>query len=320
MELLTNTIQINHIDKEINSVIDKISTMNTNGCAFGRCFSYKEEFFLSLKEEFTVPHFTIHHDVRLKKPEKQYINSIKEFLNQLLPLVPQVFMELIYFFNPGEILRPSFFKLYKVENTSYLYILQLDLLFKANYARIFESGNNDLTPLYKTNNLFIDAAFIPLSEVVVDKGKIEAFKIKQTISETWIGEHGRGYLVKGIWIDDELTKFFTKLFLPKGKNIYPYYPFLCKYKTICQSVIYLSPEQRKKTLPYLHRAYQFLFPVMREIEKVMKNNRFSENLTLFQELKKKLPDYWNNLFNNLEVTAYLNENDMKEFKIENKVK
>ena len=102
METLTNTIQIHYVDKEINKFIEKAGT---NGCNFKRCFSYKEEFFLNLNEEFIVPHFPIHHDVRKTIPGQNYLKSIKELFTTLFTLCPELFSGLIYFFNPG-ILSP----------------------------------------------------------------------------------------------------------------------------------------------------------------------------------------------------------------------
>ncbi len=49
-------------------------------------------------------------------------------------------------------------------------------------------------------------------------------------------------------MDADLTKFFSKLFLPAGKKTYPYYPYLCKYKTVCQ-----SPDRPRSRGPRLPR-------------------------------------------------------------------
>jgi hypothetical protein len=136
------------------------------------------------------------------------------------------------------------------------------------------------------------------------------------ISQTWIGETGRGYLVRGVWMDNDLTKFFSKLFFPAGKRLYPYYPFFCKYKTVCQMVPDLGAEGKKRALPLLHRAIQYLQPEMERIQKSLRGQGFSDALPEFRELKEKIPPYWQDAWSNLTVTPYLNRNEMKEFKLD----
>ncbi len=82
--------------------------------------------------------------------------------------------------------------------------------------------------------------------------------VEQMISDTWIGETGRGYFIQGIWMDADLNKFFTKLVIPQGKRIYPYYPFTSKYRTICHNPIGISSAQRREAIPRLHRFIDFL--------------------------------------------------------------
>ena len=316
MEELTNVIQINYADEKINRLIKELPEKETS---YSRHFTYNENFFIKFDEDLIVPHFPIHHDVRNLSPGRKYIECFSKLLTRLFTLVPSLFSGLTYFFDPGEILRPGFFQLYKIDTFEFLYLLRLDLLFKAQYARIEEQGDNDVTPRYKTNALFLQAYVLPLKEVILKQGRIEAFVIEQKISETWIGEQGRGYLLKGIWIDDELTKFFTKVFLPKGKSIYPYYPFLCMHKTLCKNAINLDLKKREIELPSLVQATQFLSPYMRKIEDALKSTQFSEDLGLFKEIKTLVPTAWDNVFKPIQIKSYLNDNDLKEYKIEQDV-
>lgn len=313
MDELTNVIQVQYADQDINRQLEEIPARSNT---FTKHFTYNEDFFIKLSKDFVVPHFPIHHDVRKIQPEKIYRKSLRRLFNQLFQLVPGIFSGLIYFFDPGEILRPRFFKLYKIKNSEFLYLLRLDLLYKAQYATLEERGDNDVTPEYRTNSLFLQAYFLPLKEVIVKQGKVEAFVIKQTISETWIGEQGRGYLLKGIWIDDELSRFFTKLFLPAGKRIYPYYPFLCMYKTFCAHVIDPVYNQRERILNFLYLTSQFLSPYMRKIEKALKNALFSEDLSLFREIKALVPSEWEDMFKDIKIEVYLNQKDLKEYRID----
>ncbi len=310
---MTNQIKLTYTDNEINDLLGSISGDHE---ALTRHYNQVEEFFLIIRENFSVPRLPIHHDIREPRPEQEYLARLKEVLNQIIPLAPQVFMDLTYIFDPAEILRPCFFKLYRIEDCQYLYLLRLDLTYRPQVHTILEKGNNDFTAYYSTRSLFMEANFIPLDRVTVNTGKINDFLIKQTISNTWVDETGRGYFVQGIWIDNELTKFFSKLFLPPGKKTYPFYPYICKYKTICHSLIHFSPESRKLYLPNLHKALNFLIPFMEEIETSMKNVNFSVENDTYKRLKQNVPESWCEIWKNLEVEVYLNEQDMREFIIE----
>ncbi|MCF6335259.1 MAG: hypothetical protein L3J12_05930, partial [Spirochaetales bacterium] len=175
----------------------------------------------------------------------------------------------------------------------------------------------DVTDFYRTKKLYLESDLIPIVEYTVKNGEIDGFIVEQNISETWIGETGRGYLLEGIWIDQELTKYLSKLFLPENKKFYPYYPFTCKYRTICHTVTDLSPEGRKKHLIYLHSARAFVLPLIDEIQNTLKeSSTFNREIPSFMEMKKRVPSYWKNVWEPLKVESYLNEQDMKEFLID----
>ena len=213
---------------------------------FSRHYNQVEEFFLKLEKEFLVPHLPIHHDVRNPRPDADYLESIKNVVGQIVAMVPSVFSDLTYFFDPREILKPCFFRLYKIEDSHYLYLLKLDLVYRSQDDTITEKGTNDITPEYSSHHLFLEPTLIPLDKIDVQDGKVRSMRVRQTISQTWIGERGRGYLAQGIWVDDDLTKFFSKLFLPKGRRMYPFYPFSCRYRTVCQTVIDFGLQKIKK--------------------------------------------------------------------------
>jgi hypothetical protein len=48
----------------------------------------------------------------------------------------------------------------------------------------------------------------------------------------------------------------------------------------------------------------------------MKNASFSEELPFFRELKGKVPPAWYEPWKNIRVEAYLNDSEMREFRIE----
>jgi hypothetical protein len=313
VEQTANEIRVGHASPLINDILAAIGEESR---PFTRHFSQNEEFFLKLEGEYVVPHLPIHHDVRLPLPEQTYMTAVKGVIERVVQLAPQVLKDLKWFFDPTEILRPCFYKIYRIEEFQYLYLLRLDLMMKPSDSTVVERGTNDTTPHYTSRKLFLENTIIPLDDVVRNDESVKGFRIRQTISQTWIGEYGRGYFQQGIWMDADLTRFFSRLFLPPAKKTYPFFPYLCKYKTICQSVIDLSPEGRKAHMPYLHRALQFLLPVMESIQASMRDASFSEDMNLYKELKSKIPASWFDAWKDLRIEAYLNEADMKEFLIE----
>jgi len=308
-----NVIRCGYSDPDLNGLLAKAA--GSSG-GFTRHFNQVEEFFLRLEGEFAVPQLPIHHDVRQTVPEAAYRDVLREVIEQVVTLAPEPFQELTHLFDPAETLRPLFFKLYRIEEHQYLYLLRLDLMYRPQVHRVLIKGGNDYTPAYASDQLYLEALAVPLEQALMEEGRIRELRIDQTISNTWVDETGRGYFVQGIWIDNDLTRFFSKLFLPPGARLYPFFPFVCKYKTVCQTVIHFAPEERKGRLPLLHRALEFLRPWMPEIEASMKSGDFSEDNPVYRELKARIPGSWHRPWEGLRVEAYLNGQDMKEFRIE----
>ncbi|MBN1837220.1 MAG: hypothetical protein JW820_15290 [Spirochaetales bacterium] len=308
-----NAIHCGYSDPEINRML---GSAGGDPGGYTRHFDQLEEFFLRLKGEFTVPRLPIHHDVSRSSPEAGYAGVLRQVIEQLLVLVPAPLRELAHLFDPADTLRPAFFKLYRIEDRPYLYLLRLDLMYRPRLHRVVDKGNNDYTPAYSTDCLHMEALNVPLEAVIREEGRVRELRIDQTISSTWVDETGRGYFVQGIWIDNDLTRFFSKLFLPEGARLYPFYPFVCKYKTVCQTVVDFDPEERKRRLPLLHRALAFLRPAMAEIEASMRSGRFSEDNPIYRGLKARVPDGWRSAWAGLSVEPYLNDQDMKEFRID----
>ena len=314
MEQISNEIPIGHSDRRIDAIVGAAAGRQR---PFSRHFSQGEDFFLKLEGEYTVPRMPIHHDVRQRQPGAAHLGALTEAVAQIAELAPQVLSDLAYFFDPAEVLRPCFFKLYRIEESTYLYLLRVELGLKDTRAAIVERGTNDMTPTFRTRKLFLEDTIIPLAEVLRgEEGAVRAVRVLQTISQTWIGEFGRGYFQQGIWMDLDLTRFFTRLLLPPGVKSYPYFPFLCKYKTVCQSLVDLTPEGRAAAMPSLHKAIAFLEPAMEGILAQMRHSGFSEEMGVFRALKTQVPEAWYEPWRKLRVQSYLDESDMKEFRIE----
>ncbi len=312
MEQSAGEIRLTSSDAEINALLNRDSSAGTG---FTRHFSQGEDFFLRLGHEFEVPSFSIHHDVYQETPDPQYIEKLRGFVDTLQQLIPSLFSGLTYLFDPSEILRPAFFQLYRVAGEPYLYLMRLDLVCRPQKHHIIARGTNDTTPVYRTRELMIDADIIPLKQLMTEHEKTIGGVIDHMISDTWIGETGRGYFVQGIWLDTDLTKFFSKLMLPAGKRVYPYYPFSSKYRTVCHHPITLTADARRRAVPLLHRVKQFLQPHLSEIEQVLREEEFSESLPSFARIKAEVPEEWQRIFAQLSMEVYLNEEEQKEFEV-----
>ncbi len=312
MALSPSAIHLSVGDAEINAIIRREVG---GGVSYTRHFNQGEDFFLKLGTDFVVPSLPIHHDVRQREPEPAYLKTIGGLMDTLQGLIPDIFEGLTYVFNPTEVLRPMFFQLFRVDGDGYLYIVKLDLVCRPQNHHIVERGTNDATPVYRTNELIVEADIVPLSEILSEDGRTTGVVAEQLISDTWIGETGRGYFVQGIWLDTDLTKFFSKLFVPAGKRIYPYYPFNSKYRSVCHRPIALGLAERRRAVPILHHVKEFLKPHLERIERVLREQEFSDALPEFQEIRSTVPGEWMQWLEPVTLSVYLNEEDMKEFEI-----
>jgi hypothetical protein len=315
MDELLNEIRVVYPDAEINSVLAAIPD-HARGVSCAVRYNHSEELFLELGADVIMPRFPIHHDIHSDVPSAPYAYALRDLVRQLADLLPEVFRGLTYYFDPSEPLKPRFYRLYKVENSIYLFLLRVDLIFRHFQGEIVEAATNDVTPAFRTRRLFVESEFIPLEAVMWELGKARAFKVRQLISNTWIGETGRGYLLHGIWMDNDLSKFFSKIVLPTGVRTYPFYPLFCKYKTVCAEVVPPGIERRKRILPLLHRAIAFLSPEMERIQNSLKESDFSETMPEFIELRDRVPPSWKEILKGVSMRSYLNERDMKEYALE----
>jgi hypothetical protein len=313
MEQLVNEIRFNWCSPEIDALLKQPRA--EEGMPFNMHFTQGEEYFIRFPEAFAIPSFPIHHDIRSERPSPRYLKALSQSLERIIPLLPSAFADLSWFFDPAEILKPSFFKLYKLGDELFLYLLRIDLLYRSTYHEALKEGSNDETPAYQSDRLFIESDIIPLEGIKRSEGRVEAFTIRQLISQNWIGETGRGYLVKGIWLDADLSKFFSKVFQQPGRRLYPFQPFVCKYRSICGSVLDPRPEGRKEVLPLLKRAISELSPHLGEIQRELKLSPFSDKLPLFIKLRESLAPEWRGTWEGLAPRVYLNQNEQKEYEI-----
>jgi hypothetical protein len=318
VQQISNEIRVGYVDPGMN---EALAAVGGGTRPFSRHFNQFGDLFLLLEAEYTVPCLPIHHDVGTSRPEPRYLARLRETVESIAGLAPQVLRGLAYFFDPTQILRPCFFEVHRQGDESFLYLLRLDLAQKPADGEVVERGTNDTTARWKSRRLFLEPVIVPLAAAPAAGGTPRGFRVLQTISETYIGEtsvHGTpfGYDRQGVWMDPRLTRFFSRLFLPADARVHPFYPFLCQYKTVCSLPLELSPEGRRVAIPRLQRALAFLLPVMDRIQSALGKTEFSEDLEIYRELKKKVPEPWYEPWRSVRVEAYLNEHDRKEYRID----
>jgi hypothetical protein len=297
-------------DSRINQTL---SESRSEGIAYTRHFSQDEDFFLRLEEPFTIPSFKIHHNIGQHTPEKEYTDSLLPFVEELHRLLPGVFTGLRWFFDFREHLKPTFFHLLKRNNYFYLYTLVVDLLYKPRGCEIIKQGSNSLTPAYKTRNLYLDSYIVRLEGQLEDVGTEKHGFIPKLFNDTFIGESGRGYFVQGTWIDPLLNRFLSKLFVPQGKRVYPYFPFRCIHDSVATTVLGFQPEARRRATIIHDQVMDFLSPFAQSIQNVLKKNEFSVELPLFQKIQKQVPSGIKSYFLDYDLEVNLNEDNQREY-------
>lgn len=305
-------IRVGHREPSINALLPGVVS---DECPWTRHFNENEEFFVELAGEISVPSLPIHHDVRRPQPTAEHVEAVREVVAQLCRVAPGMLKGLTFTFYPADVLHAHFHRLHDDrQGRCCLYLLDVDLSYRPREHTVTARGTNDRTAAYRGRRLFVEALFVPLDGDPDAGGS--TFDVHQTFSQTWLGERGRGYLRQGIWIDQDLTRFFSRLFLPAGVLAYPFYPFVCRYRTLCAATIDLAAGARESKLPFLRRALDFVAPALGRIEAELHSAGFSEDMPFFRELKGSLPPVWESFWKGLSVRARLNADGMKEFTVE----
>ena len=316
MQQLAHEIRIGWADPGLN---ETLASIGAGSRPFTRHFNQFGDFFLMLEAPYTVPSLPIHHDVHQPVPSAAYLSAIREALDGIMGLAPQVFHGLSWFFDQTEILRPCFRRAYRDGDDAFLYLLRLDLAMRPGEGTVLERGTSDAKPRWTSRKLFVEPALVPLADTQGTGGE-RAFAVKQTISDTYLGEVGPAfagsYDRQGVWMDPRLTRFFSWLLLPSGPDLHPFYPLQCRYGTVCAMPLEPSDTGCRAAIPWLRRSLDFLVPEMPRIESALGTSEFSTKLEIFQELKREVPESWYDPWRGVRVDAYLNENDRKEYRLD----
>ncbi|GAB6090484.1 hypothetical protein [Spirochaeta dissipatitropha] len=304
------------IGNSLLSIQTQLQNLSSELPDFTAHFSQTEEFFIQLEDEIQIPRLPIHHDVREMRPAPEMDDALSDAIGTAISAVPGLFRGMNCFFLPQDPIKPGFYSLSRFQGKLYMTLIRLDLSFRPNQFAVIRQGTNDISSAYSCRRLYIEADILPVNELIKGDDRFhDQAVISRSISDTWIGESGRGYLIQGIWIDRDITKFLSKAISPPDTRMYPYFPLNCKYQAICHNLVQILPESRKQIVPKLHNFQGLLQDYIGSIQKVLKTDTFRSDLPLLKEIQQKIPRSWNEYLENVRLEPYLNENSQKEFRI-----
>jgi hypothetical protein len=307
----TSRIDVSRSSESINRILAGRSLLQNDdnlNAEIGktRCFyNQNEDQFIILPGSIIVPALPVHHAMDNREPPAGYEDMIENLATALLSLCPGLIAGTTWYFDPNSIHTPTFYRKVRVKDADYLYLLLIDLTCRPLEFTITETGTNNRTHAFTTNRLYFECDWFPLES----SGENE-FNIAQSIPFTWKGEAGQGYMVHGLWMDADINKFFSKLVLPEGKRSYPYYPLTCKQHCVSMNAL----GQRSPEL--LHSIRQYIEPELDDILDDLHSTPFSEQMPLFEKLKKKMPAELGERWRSLSVSVALNEREHKEYTVE----
>ena len=303
---------IGNTDDELNNLLASTSA----SMAAYRCYySENEEMFLRFERPFMVPSLPVHHNIYKPKPVQVYTDAILTIAKGILQSLPGLLSGLKYYFDPVNFHYATFYNLSMVGKSYYVYHLKINVAFDPRYNRAAGERINDFFPAFETNAFRIEADIIPIKKRGYING-VPALLIDENISDTWVGEQGRGYPARGIWIDREVNKFFSRLFIEDNKRIYPFYPLTCKYRTICQSLNVFSQEARMQRLEAHHLIRNFIVKYLPDIEAALSRKEFSQDIEVYKRIKEQIPKNLTNIWTATSVSMHLNAEGMREYYVE----
>jgi len=314
MALSTSAIDNTVTDPGINAILAEIGA--GEAISRGTCrFSQNEDRFTILETPVEIPPFTVHHDFQDPIPPEGYVEALADVVRQVAEGAPWLLDGTRWFFDPVNIHAPAFYRVEEFADRSYLYLARIDLGCRALESDILETGTNSRTHRFRTDRLYHESDWFPLAPgtLPADDGRI-AFD--QTIPITWKGEAGEGYMIHGIWMDSDINKFLSKLVLPPGRRNHPFYPVTCKHRCVSVNALGMEPSSGRSGPAALHAIRERFEPELDAILDDLQNAPFSELLPLFKDIKARVSPDLGTPWENLKVTAYLNDREQKEYSVE----
>jgi hypothetical protein len=298
----------------IPSVTELFRNLNpvSSGEPLPRCFTQEEELFVRLSEPLLVASIDIHHDVTKITPSAEYVGFIQHLSSELARRLPALFSGLTWFFDPRDTLHPLFIQMLGAKDKRYLYVLRVDLTWRARFCEVLERGSNSRTPKYRTNSLFIESEILPL-ETLYSSATEKRLHLAKLFQNTWKGESGRRYHVEGQWIDQDITKFVTRAVLSPGRKTFPFYPLRCRFNTLSAACIELDSQGRRKAATILELAWTQLAKRAPEIQSRLQEIPFTEDDHLLLKVREACQPLVEPRLGNYRLEAYLNSHEQKEY-------
>ncbi|TVR02696.1 MAG: hypothetical protein EA403_08210 [Spirochaetaceae bacterium] len=294
---------------------ERLREIPAEGPNAARRFTQNEEFFFELDRPFDVLPIPIHHPVEKLEPSPHYLDAVGNLIDQTASSLAGALHGLDCAFDPMHASWVFFFGLLAEAERPTLLLVTVDMAYRPLEHEVITRGSNDIAPRYRTNRIYLTVDFVPLRDAETTDGTLRV-GMERSISQTWIGETGRGYVTQGIWIDRELNRFFTRLFLPQGARIYPWFPLHARYRCLCHSPLDISASARQNALDTLHDARTIILPRMDEILEELKAQPFSDELPIFQEMRRQVTPHEE--WSRIRMRPYLNAQNMKEYVVEAK--
>ncbi|MFW6291983.1 MAG: hypothetical protein ACOC7V_06600, partial [Spirochaetota bacterium] len=91
---------------------------------------------------------------------------------------------LTHLFDPSSSARPAYFRLYRMKEITYLYLVRLDLTYRPRRSELVERTTSARTAHYRTSDVFIESDLFPILDVETENNRIRAMELEQSISDT----------------------------------------------------------------------------------------------------------------------------------------
>ncbi len=298
------------MDERLNRLCSELrSTDDVDGVTMH--IDEAERFFLRLPDPVDVPSFSIHHNIKADRPSEHYRDSLLEFVEQISRQLPSLLAGLSYVFDPRYVFAPAFVRTEDVEGIPILIRVQIDLGVPPRRDSVIRSASNDATARYLTRDIYVDIDVLPARRM---SGASSG--IRRLVDDTWIGETGRGYIAQGIWMDRDLSRFFSGLVEPDTHSLYPYLPFSCRFRSISHRPPGWTTTDMRAAAERLTALHEILTPAIDDITGILRTEAFSRSHHTFRRLRETVPPWIPKSLETIRVHPYLREDARKEYYIE----
>lgn len=293
--------------EQVNILCDSLEGLKDTP-DIGLMFNEEGRFFFRVPIAISIPSFPVHHDLHNETPPDDYTARLVSILNELTAQVPELFAGTRMYFDPARAFQPFFQRLLSTSAPPMALRVQLDLRVQPEHDQIIRSADNDYTAEYITRDIYADAELVPVKE--------DGLTIEQLLNPTWIGERGRGYTAQGIWIDRDITRFFTALVEPAPARLYPYYPFSSRFRSLTHRPPSWKQRDVELSTERLRQMSAAVVPLIPDIEHTFRTRSFSRDLPLLQELSGCIPPWIRESFEGVRCRRSLTSDGQMEYTLE----